>query len=36
MESSPLWSLWFEGINIELEKVNFRSIWLNTYKKMPL
>lgn len=31
-EFLPLWSPWFEGINIELEKVNFRIMWLNVVK----
>ena len=31
-EFLSLWSPWFEGINIELEKVNFRIMWLNVVK----
>lgn len=31
-EFLSLWSPWFEGINIELEKMNFRIMWLNVVK----
>lgn len=31
-EFLSLWSPWFEGINIKLEKMNFRIMWLNVVK----